>query len=104
MKKEDALLHCTKEFVKMAQSTFVSGTQLMNLIEKIYPAAKDNLEISIYAMHQIVEMARLLPEKFFKDPKSQQQFVAAAQKKLDELVLQEEESIAEDQPLSSTSL
>jgi hypothetical protein len=88
-------LTATRELVKLTQGAFASHQQLMRLLDLFYPKATADLEISIYALNQTIELVRNLPEKFFKDDQSQAQFLTTAQKKLDELILQEEESAGE---------
>ncbi|MDR1366765.1 MAG: hypothetical protein LBJ13_02550 [Puniceicoccales bacterium] len=88
-------LTATRELVKLTQDAFTSSQQLMNLLDLFYPKATATLEIAIYTLNQTIELIRNLPEKFFKDDQSQAQFLVTAQKKLDELILQEEEFAGE---------
>jgi hypothetical protein len=97
MKANEDILQNTKAFVHMTQSSFVSGKQFINFLDKLHPGIKKDLSLMIFAQHQIVEMSRLLPEKFYPSAKIREQFIEAAQKKLDELILKEEELAAEAQ-------
>lgn len=97
MKSTEDILQNTKALVHMTQSSFVSGKQFINYLEQLHPGIKKNLSLMIFAQHQIVELARLLPEKFYPSAQIREQFIEAAQKKLDELILKEEELAAESQ-------
>ena len=97
MKAKEEILQNTKAFVHMTQSSFVSGKQFVNFLNQIHPGIKKDLALMIFAQHQVVEMSRLLPEKFYPSEKIREQFIEAAQKKLDELILKEEELAAEAQ-------
>ena len=91
------LVKNTKEFVRMTQSSFVSGNQFLSFLESIHQPVKHNLSMQIYALHQLVELGRSLPEKFYPNEKIREQFITSAQKKLDELILKEEDIAAEQQ-------
>jgi hypothetical protein len=84
-------LAATRELVKLAQGAFVSGQQITHLVDLFCPGSTHDLEGAIYVLHQIIELVRSLPEKFFKDDQAQGQFLTAMQTKLDALILQEEE-------------
>ncbi|MDR2200986.1 MAG: hypothetical protein LBN94_02675 [Puniceicoccales bacterium] len=88
-------LTATRELVKLTQGAFVSNQQIMHLVDLLVPQHSDNLEIAIYTLHQIIELVRNLPGKFFKDDQSQSQFLTTVQTKLDALILEEEEAAGE---------
>ncbi|MDR1907194.1 MAG: TyeA family type III secretion system gatekeeper subunit [Puniceicoccales bacterium] len=87
-------LAATRELVRLAQGAFVSSQQVTNLVSLFCPDGAKNLEIAIYTLHQMIELVRNLPEKFFKDDQSQSQLLTTMQTKLDALILQEEEAAA----------
>jgi hypothetical protein len=88
-------LAATKELVRLTQGAFVSNQQIMHLIGLFFPQGAGDLDVAIYILHQIVELVRSLPGKFFKDDQSQAQFLTTAQAKLDALILEEEEAAGE---------
>jgi hypothetical protein len=87
-------LAATRELVRLAQGAFASSQQITNLVNLFCPDAAQILEIAIYTLHQMVELVRNLPPKFFKDDQSQEQLLTAMQTKLDAFILQEEEASA----------
>jgi hypothetical protein len=87
-------LAATRELVKLAQGAFVSNQQITHLVDIFCPGGANDLEVAIFTLHQIIELVRSLPEKFFRDDQSQGQFLAAMQAKLDAFILQEEEAAA----------
>jgi type III secretion system TyeA family effector delivery regulator len=87
-------LIATRELVRLAREAFVSSQQIANLVNLFCPNGAKNLEIAIYTLHQVIELVRNLPQKFFKDDQAQGQFLATMQTKLDALILREEEAAA----------
>jgi type III secretion system TyeA family effector delivery regulator len=87
-------LAATRELVKLSQGAFVSSQQVTNFMDLLCSTGAKHLEIAIYMLHQMIELVRNLPEKFFKDSQSQAQFLGVMQTKLDALILQEEEAAA----------
>jgi hypothetical protein len=87
-------LAVTRELVLLAQGAFASSQQVTDLVTLFCSHAATDLEIAIYTLHQTIELVRNMPTQFFGDDQAQSQLLAAMQRQLDALILQEEEAAA----------
>ena len=91
--KPDRPFTILTEIVNLKESNWISGRQVLSVPEKM---DLQNFDEKIYFLHGFMDIVKSIPMKSYNgDYEKRQKFVNGAQEAMDEMVMQEEESLAE---------
>ncbi len=91
--KHDRPFTILTEMVKLKESNWISGRQVLSIPEKM---DLQNFDEKIYFLHGFMDIVKSIPMKSYNgDYEKRQKFVSGAQEAMDDMVMQEEESLAE---------
>lgn len=100
---EDEQFELTVKVAKLADQSFVSSSQLNEVLEALCKGTQGGLdilgkdrELAIFAITQLMELIRQLPMKFFTEIENREHVLEAMQAQLDELIVLEEQEENEE--------
>ena len=84
-----------EEVLRLLNQRWISANDVEGIPEKM-GLTSDDLGVKIFALNQVLETYKKIPEQYFKETEHRENILEASQEALDDLIEQEEEEEFDD--------